>query len=70
MKQVVPAVPALDVAPAPSFLHDPQVRAAAEAVMAEEPIHPPGILVEIVWMQMSCQGRLCVENKHCGDMLK
>ncbi len=67
MKKVVPAVPAPDVAPAPVFLDDPQVRAAAKAVMMAEPVHPPGILVEIVGSQMSCQGCLCEEHKMCGD---
>ena len=67
VKKVVPAVPAPDVAPAPIFLDDPQVRAAAEAMMAAEPVHPQGILVEIVGLQMSCQGRSCEENKMCRD---
>ena len=35
-----------------------------------EPIHPLGILVKIVGMEMSCQGRLCKEHKMCGKMLK
>jgi hypothetical protein len=61
VKKVVPAVPALDVTPTPVFLNDPQVRAAAETVMAEEPVHPPGILMEIVGTQMSCQGCSCKE---------
>ena len=52
-------MPVLDVAPAPVFLDDPQVRAAAEVVMVEEPIHPSSILVKIVGTQMSCQGCLC-----------
>ena len=60
-------MPALDVAPAPVFLDGPQVRAAAEAVMAAEPVHPQGILVEIVGLQMSGQGRSCEEHKMCGD---
>ena len=53
---VVPAAPALDVAPMPFPLDDPQTRAEAEAVMAEEPIHPSGILVEIEETQISCHG--------------
>ena len=67
---VIPAAPALAMAPVPFPLNDPQTRAAAEAVMAEEPIHLHGILVEIVGMQMSCQGRLCTEHKLCGGVLR
>ena len=67
VKKVVPAMPVLDVVPAPVFLDNPQMRAAAEAVMVEEPVHLPGILVEIVGTQMSCQGRLCKKHEMCGD---
>ena len=66
-KKVAPAASAPDVVPAPVFLKNPQVRTAAEAVMRAEPVHPPGILVEIVGLQMSCQGRLCEEHEMCGD---
>ena len=51
---VLPAVPA--VAPTPfSF---------------GEPIHPSGIVVEIVGMEMSCQGLSCEEHDNCGEVLK
>ena len=63
-------MPALEVASAPFPLDDPWARAAAEAVMAEEPVHPPGILVEIVGMQMSNQDCLCKEQEHCRDVLR
>jgi hypothetical protein len=55
------------VAPAPIFLDNPQVRAAAEVAMKAEPVHSPGILVEIMRLQMSCQGCLCKEHEMCGD---
>ena len=38
--------------------------------MAEEPIHLPGILVEIVGTEMSCPGHLCEEHNQCGEMLR
>ena len=37
--------------------------------MRAEHVHPPGILVEIVGLQMSCQGRSCKEHEMCGDEL-
>jgi hypothetical protein len=50
---VLPAAPT--VAPAPfSF---------------DEPIHPSGIVVQIVGTQMSCQGRSCEEHEICGEVL-
>ena len=66
-KKVAPAVSMPDDVPAPVFLDDHQVRAAAEAVMRAEPVHLPGILVEIVGLQMSCQGCLCKEHEMCGN---
>ena len=36
----------------------------------EDLFHPPGILVEIAGTQMSCQGYLCEEHEHCGDLLR
>ena len=51
---VLPAAPA--VAPAPISL--------------DEPIHPSGILVQIVGTQMSCQGRSCEKHKICDKVLK
>jgi hypothetical protein len=35
-----------------------------------EPIHPSGIVVEIVGTEMSCQGRSCEEHDNCGEVLK
>ena len=35
-----------------------------------EPIHPSGIVVEIVGTEMSCQGRSCEEHDICGEVLK
>jgi hypothetical protein len=35
-----------------------------------KPIHPSGIVVEIVGTEMSCQGRSCEEHDICGDVLK
>jgi hypothetical protein len=35
-----------------------------------EPIHPSGIVVEIVGTEMSCQGRSCEEHDICGKVLK
>ena len=35
-----------------------------------EPIHPCGIVVEIVGTEMSCQGRSCEEHEICGEVLK
>ena len=66
-KKVALAASAPDVAPTPVFFYNPQVRAAAEVVMRAEPVHLPGILVEIVGLQMSCQGRSCEEHEMCGD---
>jgi hypothetical protein len=34
------------------------------------PIHPSGIVVEIVGTEMSCQGRSCEEHEICGEVLK
>ena len=67
VKKVVPAVSVPDVALAPIFLDNPQARVAAEAVMTAEPIHLQDILVDIVGLQMSCQGRSCKEHEMCGD---
>jgi hypothetical protein len=54
MLWLLPAAPA--VAPAPfSF---------------GKPIHPSGIVVEIVGTEMSCQGRSCKEHEICGKVLK
>jgi hypothetical protein len=35
-----------------------------------EPIHPSGVVVKIVGMEMSCQGRSCEEHDNCGEVLK
>ena len=37
---------------------------------AHVPIHPSGIVVEIVGTEMSCQGRSCEEHENCGEVLK
>ena len=34
--------------------------------IAEEPHHPPGIIVEIVGTEFSDQGRSCEEHLNCG----
>ncbi len=36
----------------------------------DEPVHPGGILVEIVGTTVGCQGRLCEEHEICGKVLK
>ena len=54
----------------------PPVLVAAPTVVAPapfsfgEPIHPSGIVVEIVGTEMSCQGRSCEEHDICGEVLK
>jgi hypothetical protein len=35
-----------------------------------KPVHPSGIVVQIIGTQMSCQGRLCEEHEICGKVLK
>jgi len=35
-----------------------------------EPIHPSGIVVEIVGTELSCQGCSCKEHGNCGEVLK
>ena len=35
-----------------------------------EPIHPSGIVIEILGTEMSCQGRSCEEHNNCGEVLK
>jgi hypothetical protein len=35
-----------------------------------EPIHPCGIVVEIVGTEMSCQGRSCEEHEICGEVME
>jgi hypothetical protein len=57
-----PAPVPLAAAPAPV----PLVAAPAEAT---EPSHLPGILVEIVGTEMSCQGRSCEMHKMCGEVM-
>jgi hypothetical protein len=65
-KKVAPSASAPDVAPAPIFLDNPQVMAAIKAKI-HPPVHPTGILMEIVGLQMSCRGRSCKEHKLCRD---
>jgi hypothetical protein len=75
------AVPA--VAPAPAEKKSPPVAekkstpvlvavpiVAPAPFLFGEPIHPSGIVVEIVGTEMSCQGRSCEEQDICGKVLK
>ena len=74
------AVPAEAPAPVPPlFTADKAmvqpVLAAAPAVapapfLFGEPIHPCGIVVEIVGTEMSCQGRSCEEHEICGEVME
>ena len=62
-------------ASAPAEKKPPPVLPAAPAVApvpfsSGEPIHPSGIVVEIVGTEMSCQGRSCEEHEICGEVLK
>ena len=57
-----PAPVPLAAAPAP-------VPLVAAMVEATEPTHPPGILVEIVGTEMSCQGRSCEMHEMCGEVM-
>ena len=54
---------------APVEMKPPPVLPAALAE-AHVPIHPSGIVVEIVGTEMSCQGRSCEEHENCGEVLK
>jgi hypothetical protein len=78
---VTAAVPA--VAPAPAEKKSPPVAekkstpvlvavpiVAPAPFLFGEPIHPSGIVVEIVGTEMSCQGRSCEEQDICGKVLK
>jgi hypothetical protein len=63
------------VAWAPVEKKSPPVLQAAPAVAPVpfsfgEPIHPSGIVIKIIWTEMSCQGRSCEEHKICGKVLK
>ncbi len=63
------------VARAPVEKKSPLVLPAAPAVVPApflfgKPIHPSGIVIQIVGTQMSCQGHLCEEHKICGKVLK
>jgi hypothetical protein len=63
------------VAWAPVEKKSPPVLPAAPAVAPApfsfgKPIHPSGIVVEIVGTEMSCQGRSCKEHEICGKVLK
>ena len=44
----------------------PVLAAASPFCSFGEPIHPSGIVAEIVGTEMSCQGRLCEEHDICG----
>ena len=65
---VLPAALAVASA-APVEMKPPPVLPAALAE-AHVPIHPSGIVVEIVGTEMSCQGRSCEEHENCGEVLK
>ena len=54
---------------APVEMKPPPVLPAALAEV-HVPIHPSGIVVEIVGTEMSCQGRSCNEHENCGEVLK
>jgi hypothetical protein len=54
---------------APVEMKPPPVLPAALAE-AHVPIHPSGIVVEIVGTEMSCQGCSCEEHENCGEVLK
>ncbi len=63
------------VARAPVEKKSPPVLPAAPAVAPApfsfgEPIHPSGIVIEIIGTEMSCQGRSCKEHEICGKVLK
>jgi hypothetical protein len=75
------AVPAVALAPAEkksppvAEKNSPPVLVAAPTVAPVpfsfgEPLHPSGIVVEIVGTEMSCQGRSCEEHDICGEVLK
>ena len=44
--------------------------AASVPLSLDKPIHPCGILIEIVGTVVSCQGRSCKEHKICNKVLK
>ncbi len=77
------AVPAPTAAPAPASLVGvaakkptavlPSMSAAASVPLSfdfDEPVHPGGILVEIVGTTVGCHGRSCEEHEICGKVLK
>ncbi len=57
-------------APAEKKSPPPVLAAAPPFCSFGEPIHPSGIVVEIVGTEMSCQGRSCEEHDNCGKVLK
>ena len=58
-------------APAPILLAAAPTPVPLIAAMVEEmePTHPPGILVEIVGTEMSCQGCLCKMHEMCDKVV-
>ena len=63
------------VARAPVEKKSPPVLPAAPAVaptpyLFGEPVHPSGIVVQIVRTKMSCQGRSCEEHEICAYRTK
>ena len=55
---------------APAVEMKPPPVLPAALAEAHVPIHPSGIVVEIVGTEMSCQGRSCEEHENCGEVLK
>ena len=55
-----------EVTPRPSS----RTRCGTRALLFGEPIHPSGIVIDIVGMEMSCLGRLCDEHKICSKVLE
>jgi len=53
-----------------SVAADSAAPACAVAAVAGEPMHPSGIVIDIVGTEMSCQGRSCDEHELRGKVLK
>ena len=54
----------------PPTVFPPMPAAASVPLSLDKPIHPCGILIEIVGMAASCWGRLCKEHEICDNVLK
>jgi len=48
----------------------PVLPAAPAPFLFGDPIHPSGIVIDIVGTEMSCQGRSCDEHEICGKVLE